>query len=95
MGCFVLIRFNDNQPQCGCGTGRLRTEKWGWGEEGEPHVPKLVALIFLSTIFLSYMDVVRIQGLGFSGLQNGGNASFGSQPDKHGLFHAPLLEMGA
>ena len=51
---------------------------------GEPHVPKLVALICLSSIFLSNLDVVRIQGSGFSGLQNGGNASFGSQPDKHG-----------
>ena len=30
------------------------------------------------------MDVVSIQGSGFSGLQNGGNVGFGSQPDKHG-----------
>ena len=42
-----------------------------------------MALIFLSPILLSQMDIVSIQGPGFSGLQHGRNASFGSQPDQH------------
>ena len=60
-------------------------KKGGWGKEGGRHVPKLIALIFRSSIFLSHIDVVSIQDPGFSGVQNGGKASFGSQPDKHGM----------
>ena len=64
---------------------KIEDKKRGWGEEGQPHVPRLIALIFLSPIFLSRMRVVSIQYPGFSGPQNGGNASFGCRPDQHGL----------
>ena len=74
---------------------KIEDSKMGWGEKGEPPVPRLIALIFLSSIFLSHMDVVSIQGPGFSGLQHGGNASFDSQPDQHGLVIPDLWQQDA
>ena len=61
----------------------------GMGRVGEPHVSNLPPLIFLSKIFLSHMAVASIQDSVFSRLQNGRNASFGSQPDQH-TFNSQL-----
>ena len=80
-----LSGFKNKQPSMRVWDRKIEDRKRGMGRRGCAHVPKLPALIFLSPIFLFRMDVVSIQGPGFSGPQNGGKASFGSQPDQRGF----------
>ena len=66
---------------------KIEDRKMGMGRVGEPHVSNRIAILFLSTIFLSHTAVGGIQYPWFSRLQNGGNPSFGSHPDKHEIIH--------